>query len=266
AAAPPRGGWPVVLYHHWHGDEYALGKTELFRREHTPEEPGPTLARRGYLVFAIDAYGFGERQGQGPGGPAEIGRDEELSAAKLNLWLGRSLWGTMLRDDQIALDYIWSRPDIDRARIGAMGMSMGATRTWWLMALDERVRAGVAVACLTRYQNLIAHRALAAHGIYYYVPGVLQDFDTEAIVSLIAPRAILFLTGDRDVASPPDGIRRIASVVRRVYDLYGRRPHFRSRLYRGVGHDYLPEMWAETMRWMDRHVGKVPASARRGKR
>jgi dienelactone hydrolase len=172
----------------------------------------------------------------------------------------------MLRDDQIALDYIWSRPDIDRARIGAMGMSMGATRTWWLMALDERVRAGVAVACLTRYQNLIAHRALAAHGIYYYVPGVLQDFDTEAIVSLIAPRAILFLTGDRDVASPPDGIRRIASVVRRVYDLYGRRPHFRSRLYRGVGHDYLPEMWAETMRWMDRHVGKVPASARRGKR
>jgi dienelactone hydrolase len=180
--------------------------------------------------------------------------------------MGRTLWGMMLRDDRIALDYIWSRPDVDRSRIGAMGMSMGATRTWWLMAIDERVRAGVAVACLTRYQNLIAHHALAAHGIYYYVPGVLQDFDTEAIVSLIAPRPVLFLTGDRDAGSPPDGVRTIASTVRRVYDLYGQRARFRSRLCRGVGHDYLPEMWAETMRWMDRHVGKMPASTRRGTR
>jgi hypothetical protein len=98
------------------------------------------------------------------------------------------------------------------------------------------------------------------------VPGVLQDFDTEAIVSLIAPRPVLFLTGDRDAGSPPDGVRTIASTVRRVYDLYGQRARFRSRLCRGVGHDYLPEMWAETMRWMDRHVGKMPASTRRGTR
>ena len=38
-------------------------------------------------------------------------------------------------------------------------MSMGSTRAWWLAAVDDRVAAVVAVACLTRYENLIAHGA-----------------------------------------------------------------------------------------------------------
>jgi len=63
----------------------------------------------------------------------------------------------MLRDDLMALDYLASRPEVDTQRIGVTGMSMGATRSWWLMALDERIKTGVAIACLTRYQDLILH-------------------------------------------------------------------------------------------------------------
>ena len=247
------GKVPGILYCHWHGGEYHKGKVELFERAHTPEEPGPALARRGFAVLAIDAYCFGERQGRGPGSD-ETGAAGELTASKYNLWLGRTLWGMMLRDDRMALDYLASRPEVDAARLGATGISMGATRTWWLMALDERLKAGVAVACLTRYQNLLAHQGLKDHGIYYYVPGMLAHFDTEAVVALIAPRALLCQNGDRDEGSPVDGIREIEARARPAWELSRAGANFRSLVYPGVGHVYLPEMWQETLAWFERHL------------
>jgi dienelactone hydrolase len=208
------GRLPGILYCHWHGGEYDVGKREVFEARHTPTMPAPELAKRGYAVLAVDAYCFGERNGRGPGSD-EKGGAGELTASKYNLWFGRTLWGMMLRDDLIALDLLASWPGVDAGRLGVTGISMGATRSWWLMALDERLRAGVAVACLTRYQDLIAAGLLKAHGIYYYVPGMLQHFDTEAVVSLIAPRAALFLNGDRDEGSPVEGIRAIEGVASR---------------------------------------------------
>jgi dienelactone hydrolase len=248
------GKAPAILYCHWHGGEYDKGKIELFDTNHTPEQPGPTFAKRGYVVLAIDAYCFGERNGRGPGGPAETGGAGELTASKFNLWLGRSLWGMILRDDLMALDYLGSRPEVDAGRIGVTGMSMGATRSWWLMALDERLQAGVPVACLTRYQNLIAHGGLKYHGIYYYVPGLLNHFDTEAVLALIAPRPLLLMNGDRDDGSPVDGIHALEAKVRPAYALYAAEPNFQSHVYAGVGHEYLPDMWQKTLTWFDRHL------------
>jgi dienelactone hydrolase len=245
---------PGILYCHWHGGEYDKGKIELLSAEHTPEQPGPTLAKRGYVVLAIDAYCFGERNGQGSAGAGDRGAAEELSASKFNLWFGRTLWGMILRDDLMALDYLVSRPEVDAQRIGVTGMSMGATRTWWLMALDERLKAGVAVACLTRYQNLIAHAGLKYHGIYYYVPGMLTRFDTEAVVALVAPRPLLLMNGDKDDGSPVDGIRIIEARVRPVYQLYGVDACFRSEVHAGVGHEYRPDMWRNMLSWFDEHL------------
>lgn len=245
---------PAILYCHWHGGEYDKGKVELFHAEHTPEQPGPTLARRGYVVLAIDACCFGERNGQGPGGAAEQGAAGEMTASKFNLWVGRTLWGMILRDDLMALDYLASRPEVDAQRIGVTGMSMGATRSWWLMALDDRLKTGVAVACLTRYQNLVAHEGLKYHGIYYFVPGMLSHFDTEAVIALLAPRPVLLMNGDRDEGSPVDGIRVIESRVRPVYQMYGVEAHFRSEVYAGMGHEYRPGMWQNTLAWFETHL------------
>ena len=248
------GRLPGVLYCHWHGGQYHIGKEELFGTNAAPVPPGPALARRGFAVLAIDAYCFGERNGKGPGGPDEKGVDGEQTASKFNLWVGRTLWGMIVRDDLMALDYLASRPEVDPSRIGVTGISMGATRTWWIMALDDRPRAGVAVACLTRYQNLIEEGGLKYHGIYYFVPGFLNHFDTEAVVALSAPRPMLFMTGDRDGGSPVDGIRKIETCVRPVYALYGKSVDFESLIYPGVGHVYLPEMWEKTLSWMDQYL------------
>ncbi|MFZ9856690.1 MAG: alpha/beta hydrolase family protein, partial [Limisphaerales bacterium] len=241
------GRIPAILYCHWHGGEYDGGKVELFQQRHTPAAPGPELVRRGYAVVAVDAPCFGERQGRGPDGL--MGSAGELSASKLELWLGRSLWGMMLRDDLIALDYLCSRPEVDASRIGATGISMGATRTWWLMALDERIRSGVAVACLTRYQDLIAIGGLKYHGIYYYVPGLLRHFDTEAVVACVAPRSLLCLNGDLDAGSPVSGIRSIERLAAPAWSVTGAPDAFRSVVYPGVGHSYTPEMWSEMLGW-----------------
>ena len=250
-----RGRIPAILYCHWHGGEYGKGKVELFEAEHTPEPPGATLAKLGFAVLAIDAPGFGARQGKGPGGPAQKGEAGEAAASKFNLWIGRTLWGMLLRDDLLALDYLAARPEIDPRRLGVTGISMGATRAWWLMALDERLRAGVAVACLTRYQDLIAAGGLNRHGIYYYVPGLLNHFDTEAVVSLVAPRPLLVMNGDRDQGSPVSGIRQIEDKVRKVYALYGLPDAFDCQIHRGVGHEYTPNMWAAMLAWFENRLG-----------
>jgi dienelactone hydrolase len=245
---------PAVYYCHWHGGNYDLGKQEIFTTHHTPEIPADALVSAGYVVMAIDAYCFGERSGKGPGGPLEKGGQEELSTSKRELWLGRSLWAMMVRDDQMALNYLFSRPEVDRARVAVTGISMGATRSWWLMALDERIKTGVAVGCLTRYQDLIAEEKLKAHGIYYFVPGILNHFDTEAIISLIAPRPILFMTGDEDIGSPVSGIRKIDEKVRAVFSLYGQEDVFENIIYPKTGHVYTPDMWGKMLQWMKKRL------------
>lgn len=250
-----RGPAPAVLYCHWHGGQYDIGKDEMLRTNAVPEAAGPALARQGYVVLGIDAYGFGERNGQGPGGPTEKGSAGEMTAAKFQLWAGRTLWGMILRDDRMALDHLASRPEVDPRRIGVTGISMGATRTWWLMALDERLRAGVAVACMTRYTELIREGGLKAHGIYYFVPGMLRHFDTEAVMVLAAPRPMLFQTGGRDSGSPASGIARLEPPLREAYRLYGAESAFESRLYPDLGHVYTPEMWERTQAWLSRHLG-----------
>jgi dienelactone hydrolase len=216
-------------------------------------------------VLAPDACWYGERAAAGPAGAADTadpGRPVQESLHKLDLWLGRTLWGRFVRDDRIALDYLCSRPEVDATRIGATGMSMGSTRSWWLAAVDERVAAAVGVACLTRYQNLIAHGQLRQHGVYYFAYGLLKHFDSEGVLALIAPRPFLALTGDLDAGSPADGIRVLEDRVGRVYAALGAPERFRSVLYPDVGHSYTPAMRAAMLDWFDRWLRPSPGAVK----
>ncbi|HEY7308506.1 MAG TPA: GDSL-type esterase/lipase family protein, partial [Gemmataceae bacterium] len=85
------------------------------------EPLGEVFVKAGYVVLAPDAYWHGERGGTGPAGKTETGVREEESLFKLHLWMGRTLWGMFVRDDQIALDYLCGRPEVDKTRIGATG-------------------------------------------------------------------------------------------------------------------------------------------------
>jgi hypothetical protein len=129
---------------------------------------------------------------------------------------------------------------------------MGSTRSWWLMALDDRLKTAVCVACMTRYQDLIRAGSLKEHGIYYFVPDMLRHFDTEAVIACAAPRPILFMTGDRDPGSPLAGVHALEARLAPLFNLDGAPKAFVSLVFTDTGHVYLPEMWARMTSWMER--------------
>lgn len=247
---------PAILWLH----SSTPDKNQLITVTGGMEPLGEAMVRAGYVVLAPDACWYGDRAENLPGGAIETyqrgdgesGRIVQDRYLKLNLWLGRTLWGVFVRDDQIALDYLASRPEVDAKRIGATGMSMGSTRAWWLAAVDDRVAATVGVACLTRYQNLIAHGNLRAHGLYYFSYGLLKHFDTEGVLALIAPRPFLALTGDLDYGSPVDGIRVLEEKVGHVYRAVGAPDRFKSIVYPNEGHVYTARMRQEMFAWFER--------------
>lgn len=105
------------------------------------QQQGISLARRGYLYAAVEVWGAGERGEIVPAACAHGGLPADA------LWpTGASLFGLVLTENQRALDYLISRPDVDPERIGVTGASGGGTHTLWLMAVDSRVKAAVAVA------------------------------------------------------------------------------------------------------------------------
>jgi cephalosporin-C deacetylase-like acetyl esterase len=246
------GPAPAIVGLHGHGSSMASICTDLKNGQCV----GPILAKRGYVVAAIDGAFNGDRVGKGPAGPRldKGAYPQEMSLFKLYLLQGRCLWGMMLREEQCLIDYLETRPEVDKSMIGATGMSMGCTRSWWLAAIDDRVKAIVGVACFTRYTELIAHGNLRRHGIYYFVPGVFKHFDMEALHALIAPRPHLELSGDQDGGAPTDGIITFEKKLIPLYRLHGKPDNFRSVIYKDTGHEYLPEMREEMVAWFEKHL------------
>ncbi|MBI5960663.1 MAG: prolyl oligopeptidase family serine peptidase [Chloroflexi bacterium] len=246
---------PAVLFNHWHAGQYEVGKDEMFKDRVKVPAIGPALAEAGYVVMGIDAYGFGERQGFGPGSERNLNMMIELALAKRFLWEGRTYWGMIVRDDLMALDYLCTRPEIDPNRIAATGMSLGASRTTWVSAMDERIKVTIPVAQMTRYQDFAARGEFNHHGIYYYLPGALvSGIDMEHIASLTAPRAQLVLVGDQDALAPIEGVRTINTFASKVYDLYGVADHFKTVIDPGIAHDYTPTMFTAMMDWLKRYL------------
>ena len=239
---PGTGPFPAILYSHAHGNDYALGKDELLRGRAALQSPpyAPVLARLGSAALCIDHWCFGGRQGRG-----------ESELFKQLLWEGRTLWGSMLFDSLRALDYLATRPDVDARRLGALGLSMGSTISWWAAALDTRVRVCVDICCLTDFHALIAARGLDGHGLYYYVPSLLKHFSAAQINALIAPRAHLSLAGLLDPLTPPAGLDRIDAALREAYAAAGAPDAW--RLVRSpTGHAETAAMRAEIVDWLER--------------
>ncbi len=206
------GQLPVILYNHAHGYDYILGKDELLTGREALQSPpyAEVLTGLGYAALCIDVWAFGERRGRAEG---ELFREM--------LWSGQIMWGMMVYDSLRALDYLETRPDIDANRMGTLGLSMGSTMAWWLAALDPRVKVCIDLCCLSDFEALVARRSLEAHGLYYFVPGLLKHFSTAQINALIAPRAHLSLAGLYDPLTPPEGLDRIDAALREVYSAAG---------------------------------------------
>jgi dienelactone hydrolase len=244
---------PGLLFIHWHAGMYGLGKEQLLKGTSVQPAYAPVLAEMGFVTLAIDSWCFGERQHDGNGH-----RGEE-DAFKLMLWRGQVLWGMMMFDEFRALSYLASRPEVDPQRLGATGMSMGSTKTWWLAALDPRVKLAVDICCLTDFDALIAAQGLSDHGIFYFVPSLLKEFDTTSINELIVPRPHLSVNGRKDPLTPPAGVEKIRENLLARYRQYGHEEDCRIELF-DCAHEETPEMRSLVMDWLRRYLAAGPAS------
>ena len=241
---------PGLLYIHWHGGMYDLGKEMLLKGVNVAPAYASVCAQKGLVTLAIDSWCFGERKRE------KNGRQGEENAFKEMLWKGQVLYGMMMFDEFRAMDYLSSRPEVDNERLGALGMSMGSTKAWWLSALDPRAKLCMDVCCLTDYEELIKAHGLQGHGIYYYVPSLLKQFQTSEINELIVPRAHLSVNGKRDELTPAAGVEKVRDYLLPLYRKYGKEADLRVELF-DCAHEELPEMRKLILEWMDRYLVAV---------
>ncbi len=193
---PPAGRPPVpaILYCHAHGDQYHIGRQELLSGRPALVSPyAPDLIALGCAVLCLEMPCFGER-----------GDLDESATAKSHLWRGQPLFGQMLAELTAGISFLADHPSVDASHIAAMGISMGGTHTWWLAALDPRLRAAVSMCCFSDLQCLIDTGQHDGHGHYMTVPSLLQTCSTGTLAGLAAPTAQLICVGLQDWSTPAD--------------------------------------------------------------
>ena len=224
------GSLPAILYGHSHGGHYDIGAEELLTgREYLQSPLGPVFARAGYVTLCLDMPVFGLRS-----------TVTESAAAKALLWHGKSLFGQMLSDHAAALTYLAGRADVDSSRIGAFGISMGCTLSYWLAAMDDRIAAVAHLCCFADQRTMIELGAHDGHGIYMIVPGLLAETDAGAIAALVAPRPQLVTIGEADRLTPPLAVQRAWADLELAYASTPNNLHLISEP--GIGHQETPRM------------------------
>jgi hypothetical protein len=240
--ASPKGATgklPTVLFNHSHGGGYKIGKTEFIEgREYMSKPPyAEFLTSLGFNALCFDAWIFGERSGRA-----------ELDMFKDMIWHGRVLWGMMVYDALKAVDYLVTRPDVDTQRLATVGMSMGSSTAQWVGALDPRLKVVVDICCLTDWHTLVEVGGLKGHGIYYYVPDLLDHFTAAQMNALIAPRPHLALAGNLDALTPLAGLEKIDLELQKVYATAAHPENWKLLRYDSA-HLETPAMREEIRRW-----------------
>src|SRR5699024_7073804 len=95
----------------------------------------------------------------------------------------------------------------------------------------------------------LAQGGIERHGIYYYVPRLLQQFTTAGINALIAPRPHLSLAGSYDPLTPVEGLARVDAALKRVYAEADAPDAWRLRTY-PVGHYETAAMRQEVLAFL----------------
>jgi hypothetical protein len=132
-------------------------------------------------------------------------------------------------------------------------MSMGGTQSWWTAALAPKVSVCVDICSMTDYGTLDRLGSHDRHGVYYYVPGLLTQFSTADIVSLIAPRWHLSLNGESDALTPKEGLRIIDEAMRATYSSAGHPERWALQTSPGA-HFETAEMRSKVLAFLKEHL------------
>ncbi len=283
-----KGPFPAVLALHDHGARFSIGKEKVIEpiearddvladaRQWATESYGgrffgDELAKRGYVVLAIDALFWSER-GQledlkGDGETRKRERDARNKAAaefhdqqKLasNLFLmGMSWCGLITWDDIRSAEFLATLAEVDEERVAAMGLSVGAHRTWMLAAATDRIKAAAAICWMATTHSLQVPGNNQTGGDSSYsmaLPGLRNHLDYPDVASIACPKPMLFYNGLRDSLFPIDGVEAAYAKMRKVWESRAAREHFETKLW-GTPHEFNLAMQEEAFRWLRSHLG-----------
>ena len=242
-----KGPFPTVNALHDHGAHLFIGKEKMIRPFFTPEEQdapakqalcqeilddadawakqlydnqyvGDYLAKHGYVVFAADAPMWGER-----GRKEGVDRNKYDLIAGNMMMLGRDLSAFMTYDDISSTEFLASLPMVDAKRIGCVGCSMGAYRSWMLSALSDRIKAGASICWMITTDAQLTRRFGRKEngGFANCIPALRQYLDYPHIASLACPKPMLFINGTKDKLFPVPGVEDAFAEMHQVWKSQG---------------------------------------------
>jgi dienelactone hydrolase len=279
------GRLPGVLALHDHGGKKYFGTRKITRtssdlhplvQEHQEEYYGGVawaneLARRGYAVLVHDAFAFASRRFRLADLPPVIAKglrevnpestdeieayhrfahDHEHLIAKSLFCAGTTWPGVFTAEDQRALDYLLSRPDVDPDRVGCGGLSGGGLRTVYLAGLDERIRCACCAGMMTTWRDYLLHKCYT-HTWMIYVPGLPWDMDYPEILGINVPAPCLVLNCEEDPLFTLPEMRRAQHLLDAVYARAGAADRCQT-VYQPGGHRFDLDMQKAAFDWFDR--------------
>lgn len=261
-----KGPFPAIVLLHDHGAHFSIGKEKMVRPFHVAPEVmedadqwasqcydgqyvGDYLARHGYVVLAVDALFWGER-----GRKEGTSYDAQQALASNFLQMGAS-WGAFINvDDMRSAEFLASLPFVDKERVGSLGFSMGAYRSWMLAALTDVVRASASVCWMNTTEHLMTLTNNQNKGGSAYamlIPALRRYLDYPHVASIACPKPTLFFNGTRDKLFPIEGVRDAYQEMEAVWQSQGASDHLVTKLW-DEKHFFNKEMQKETLEFFDR--------------
>ncbi|MBX3442476.1 MAG: acetylxylan esterase [Planctomyces sp.] len=236
------GPAPAILYVCGHAPVKANGVS--YGNKTAYQHHGIWFARHGYVCLVIDTLQLGEIEGLHHG----LYRENQW------WWLARGYTpaGVEAWNCIRALDYLQSRPEVDGERIGVTGRSGGGAYSWWIAAIDERIRSAVPVAGITSLRNHVVDGCIEGHCDCMYQFN-LYRWDYPQVAALVAPRPLLISNTDKDSIFPLDGVVDVHAKVRRIYRLLDADKQLGLQITEGP-HEDTQELHIHSFVWMNRFV------------
>lgn len=233
---------PAVLYVCGHGQVKKNGVS--YGNKTSYQHHGEWLARNGFVCLTIDTIQLGEIEGLHHGTYREgmwWWNSRGYTPAGVEAWNG-------IR----ALDYLQSRPEVDGEKLGVAGRSGGGAYSWWIAALDERVKAAVPTAGITDLENHVVDGRVEGHCDCMFMVNTYR-WDYPQVAALVAPRALLIANTDKDSIFPLDGVERVHRKVRDIYRLYDAEKQLGLQISEGP-HKDIQELQVAEFHWFNRFL------------